>query len=106
METYICTEKKDFNRIKEHYVLIPLEEGCWKATDQISYSVIGFKEKNKKASFDGDYQSKASAMNFVRKAIKEKRFQCIVLRKKVEDLRNNEFFNLSVDTPIKQWELQ
>lgn len=102
---YISKTEKDFKRMSEQYLLIPISENFWKATDRVFYKVIGFHDKDKRATFDRDYKSKASAMNVIRKAIKEKKFECIVLRKEIEDLRNNDSFDISVSTPIKTWNL-
>ena len=102
---YISKTEKDFKWMNERYILIPLAEGFWKATDRISYQVVGWADKNKYATFDKNYKTKTSAMNFIRKAIKEKRFESITLRKNIEDLRNNEHFDISVSTPIKTWNL-
>lgn len=102
---YISKTEKDFKWMCEHYVLIPIVENFWKATDRIYYKVVGFADKNKRATFNRNYKSKAGAMRVINKAIKENKFECIVLRKEVEDLRNNEHFDISVSTPIKTWNL-
>ena len=102
---YISKTEKDFKWMCEHYVLIPIAENFWKATDRIYYKVVGFADKNKRATFNRNYKSKAGAMRVIRKAIKENKFECIVLRKEVEDLRNDEHFDISVSTPIKTWNL-
>ena len=102
---YISKTEKDFKWMCEHYVLIPIAENFWKATDRIYYKVVGFTDKNKMATFNRNYKSKASAMRVIRKAIKENKFECIVLRKEIEDLRNDEHFDISVSTPIKTWNL-
>ena len=102
---YISKTEKDFKWMCEHYVLIPIAENFWKATDRIYYKVVGFANKNKMATFNRNYKSKAGAMRVIRKAIKENKFECIVLRKEVEDLRNDEHFDISVSTPIKTWNL-
>jgi hypothetical protein len=103
---YISKTEKDFKRMCEKYLLIPVAENCWKATDRIYYIVVGFTDKNKTATFDKDYKSKEGAMRVIRKAIEDHRFECIMLRKVVEDLRNNAetFYSLS-DVPLKQWTL-
>lgn len=103
--SYISKTEKDFARIKEKYVLEKITDGFWKATDRIFYKVVGFSDKDKRATFNKNYKSKVGAMNVIRKAIKEKKFQYIVLRKEIEDLRNNDNFNISVSTPIKTWNL-
>lgn len=103
--SYICKTEKDFKRMCEHYVLIPIAENFWKATDRIYYKVVGFTYKDKKATFNRNYKSKAGAIRVIHKAIKENKFECIVLREEVEDLRNDEHFNISVSTPIKTWNL-
>lgn len=102
---YISKTEKDFKWMCEHYVLIPIAENFWKATDRIYYKVVGFADKNKMATFNRNYKSKAGAMRVICKAIKENKFECIVLRKEVEDLRNDEHFDISVSTPIKTWNL-
>lgn len=102
---YISKTEKDFKWVCERYVLIPIAENFWKATDRIYYKVVGFTDKNKMATFNRNYKSKVGAMRVINKAIKENKFECIVLRKEVEDLRNNEHFDISVSTPIKTWNL-
>lgn len=102
---YISKTEKDFKWMCEHYVLIPIAENFWKATDRIYYKVVGFADKNKMATFNRNYKSKSCAMRVIRKAIKENKFECIVFRKEVEDLRNDEHFDISVSTPIKTWNL-
>lgn len=103
--SYISKTEKDFKWMCEHYVLIPIAKNFWKATDRIYYKVVGFADKDKRAAFNRNYKSKAGAMRVIRKAIKENKFECIVLRKEVEDLRNDEHFDISVSTPIKTWNL-
>mgnify|MGYP000010857157 FL=1 len=103
--SYISKTEKDFKWMCEHYVLIPIAENFWKATDRIYYKVVGFADKNKRAAFNRNYKSKAGAMRVIRKAIKENKFECIVLRKEIDDLRNDEHFDISVSTPIKTWNL-
>ena len=39
---YISKTEKDFKWMCEHYVLIPIAENFWKATDRIYYKVVGF----------------------------------------------------------------
>lgn len=102
---YISKTEKDFKWMCEHYVLIPIADNFWKATDRIYYKVICFVDKDKRATFNRNYKSKAGAMRVIRKAIKENKFECIVLRKEVEDLRNDEHFDISVSIPIKTWNL-
>jgi hypothetical protein len=102
---YISKTEKDFKRMSEQYLLIPIGENSWKATDRVFYKVVGFPDKDKRATFDRDYKSKAGAMRVIRKAIKENKFEYIVLRKEIEDLRNNDHFNISVSTPIRTWNL-
>ena len=89
--SYISKTEKDFKWMCEHYVLIPIAKNFWKATDRIYYKVVGFADKDKRATFNRNYKSKAGAMR--------------VIRKEVEDLRNDEHFDISVSTPIKTWNL-
>jgi hypothetical protein len=74
-------------------------------TDKVFYKVVGFPDKDKQATFNRNYKSKAGAMRVIHKAIKENKFECIVLRKEIEDLRNDGHFDISVSTPIKTWNL-
>ena len=46
---YISKTEKDFKWMCEHYVLIPIAENFWKATDRIYYKVVGFADKNKRS---------------------------------------------------------
>ena len=66
-------------------------------TDKVFYKVVGFPDKDKQATFNRNYKSKAGAMRVIHKAIKENKFECIVLRKG--------HFDISVSTPIKTWNL-
>lgn len=101
---YICKTQNEFNRMKRKYVLEKIEEGFWKATESISYLVIGFTDKTKMATFNRAYQTKSGAMNFIRKAIEKKKFECIVLRREEKYLKNNEHLEISSSTPIKVFE--
>lgn len=100
---YICKTKKEFKRIQSKYVLEYIREGFWKATFKISYSVVGFPDKNEYATFHRGYSSQGGAMNFIRKALKEKKFECIVLRREEKYLKNNEHLDISSSTAIKKW---
>ena len=89
----------------EHYVLIPIADNFWKATDRIYYEVTGWTDKNKMATFSRGYKTKASAMNFIRKAIKENRFESITLRKNVTYLKNSDSLDISSSCPVRHWEI-
>ncbi|HAU87860.1 MAG TPA: hypothetical protein DCW90_20960 [Lachnospiraceae bacterium] len=102
---YVCKTEKEFEKMKRMYVLKNITDNFWKATDRIYYKVVGFEKKDKSATFDRDYKTENGAMRVISKAIKEKKFECIVLRKEIEDLRNDEHFEISVSTPIKTWNL-
>ena len=101
---YICKTEKEFKRMKEKYILEKIEEGFWRATESISYLVIGFADKSKMATFCREYKTKPGAMNFIRKAMKEKRFEQIVLRREERYLKNSEYLEISSSTPIKVFE--
>lgn len=101
---YISMTEKDFKRMNELYVLVPLAEGFWKATDKIYYEVNGWTDKNKMATFSREYKTKASAMNFIRKAIKENKFESITLRKNIAYLKNSDSLDISSSCPIRHWE--
>lgn len=101
---YICKSEKDFKRIKERYIIEPIKEGFWMATDRIYYKVVGFPDKTKKATFDRNYKSKSGALNAIRKAISKNKFQAITLRREEEYLRNNDWLEISSSEPICQWE--
>ena len=77
---YICTTQKEFNRIQSRYLLVPIGDNFWKATDSISYSVVGFTDKNKGANFYREYKTKRSAMRVVQK-LREAKYERVVLRK-------------------------
>ena len=102
---YICRTEKSFKWMQDHYVLEPVDDGFWKATDRIYYKVVGFLDKTKRATFDRNYKSRSGAMRVIRTAMQENKFQCIVLRREIEDLRNNDRFDISVSTPIQIWEM-
>lgn len=101
---YISKTKEDFKWIKSRYVLKKIGDNCWQATDSISYSVVGFADRNKMASFHREYKTKQSAMRVVRK-LRDAKYESVVLRKEIRDLRNDEHFDISVSTPIKTWNL-
>lgn len=101
---YICKTEKEFERMKRMYVLENITDNLWKATYRIYYKVVGFTYKDKKATFDRDYKTENGAMNFIRKAIKEEKFECIVLRKETSYLKNNEHLEISSSVPIRKWE--
>lgn len=101
---YVCTTAKEFKRMKERYILEKIADNFWNATESISYSVVGFSDKNKNATFHKEYKSKASAMNVIRKALREKKFECIVLRREERYLKNNEHLEISSSTPVKVFE--
>lgn len=98
---YICKTEKEFKRIKAKYILEEIKEGFWKATFSISYLVIGFTDKNKRATFNREYQTISGAMNVIRKALREKKFESIVLRREEKYLKNNEYLEISSSSPIK-----
>lgn len=99
---YICKTEKEFNRMKSKYVLEEIREGFWKATDKISYSVVGFKDKTKMANFHREYQLKSSAMRVIKK-LKEMGYELVTLRKEVRYLKNNEHLEISSSTPIAEY---
>ena len=66
--------------------------------------MVGFLNKNEYATFHREYSSQGSAMNFIRKALKEKKFECIVLRREEKYLKNNEHLDVSFSTVIKKFE--
>ena len=100
---YVCKTEKEFKRMQSKYVLEKIGDNCWQATYSISYSVVGFADKNKMASFHREYKTKQSAMRVVRK-LRDARYESVVLRKEIRDLRNNEHFDISVSTPLCVYE--
>lgn len=51
---YISKTEKNFKWMCKHYVLIPIAENFWKATDRIYYKVVGFVDKDKGFIFATD----------------------------------------------------
>ena len=100
---YVCKTEKEFKRMKSKYVLKRIDDNCWQATDSISYSVVGFADKNKMASFHREYRTKQSAMSVVRK-LRDNNYGSVVLRKEIRDLRNNEHFDISVSEVLNVYE--
>lgn len=100
---YVCKTEKEFKRMKSRYVLEKIDDNCWKATDSISYSVVGFADKNKMANFHREYKTKQSAMRVVRK-LRDARYESVVLRKEMRYLKNNEHLEISVSTPLCVYE--
>lgn len=90
--------------MKEHYVLEPLAKNFWKATYKISYLVVGFDDKNKNATFNRSYKSKSGALNAIRKALNEEKFEAITLRKIEEYLKNSDSLYHEINSPIRQYE--
>ena len=100
---YICKTEKEFKRIKSKYVLKRIDDNCWQATDSISYSVVGFADRNKMANFHREYKTKQGAMRVVRK-LRDNNYESVVLRKEIRDLRNNEHFDISVSEVLNVYE--
>ena len=100
---YICKTEKEFKRIKSKYVLKRIDDNCWQATDSISYSVVGFADRNKMANFHKEYKTKQGAMRVVRK-LRDNNYESVVLRKEIRDLRNNEHFDISVSEVLNVYE--
>ena len=101
--SYICKTEKEFKRIKSKYVLKRIDDNCWQATDSISYSVVGFADRNKMANFHREYKTKQSAMRVVRK-LRDNNYESVVLRKEIRDLRNNEHLDISVSEVLNVYE--
>ena len=100
---YICKTEKEFKRIKSRYMLKKIDDNCWQATDSISYSVVGFANRNKMANFHREYKTKQSAMRVVRK-LRDAKYESVVLRKEIRDLRNDEHFDISVSEVLNVYE--
>lgn len=100
---YICKTEKEFKRMQSKYVLKKIDENCWQATDSISYSVVGFADKNKMANFYREYKTKQSAMRVVRK-LRDAKYESIVLRKEIRYLKNNEHLDISVSEVLNVYE--
>ena len=101
---YICKTEKSFKWMKEHYVLEPIKEGFWKATERIYYLVVGFPDKHKMATFNKAYKSRSGALNAIRKALRENKFAAVTLWREEEYLGNNDRLKISSSTPICHWE--
>ena len=100
---YICKTEKEFKRIKSKYVLKRIDDNCWQATDSISYSVVGFADRNKMANFHREYKTKQSAMRVVRK-LRDNNYESVVLRKEIRYLNNNEHLDISVSEVLNVYE--
>ena len=100
---YICKTEKEFKRIKSKYVLKRIDDNCWQATDSISYSVVGFADRNKMANFHREYKTKQSAMRVVRK-LRDNNYESVVLRKEIRYLKNNEHLDISVSEVLNVYE--
>ena len=100
---YICKTEKEFKRIKSKYVLKQIGDNCWQATDSISYSVVGFADRNKMANFHREYKTKQGAMRVVRK-LRDNNYQSVVLRKEIRYLKNNEHLDISVSEVLIEYE--
>ena len=100
---YICKTEKEFKRIKSKYVLKRIDDNCWQATDSISYSVVGFADRNKMANFHREYKTKQGAMRVVRK-LRDNNYEFVVLRKEIRYLKNNEHLDISVSEVLNVYE--
>ena len=100
---YICKTEKEFKRIKSRYMLKKIDDNCWQATDSISYSVVGFADRNKMANFHREYKTKQSAMRVVRK-LRDNNYESVVLRKEIRYLKNNEHLDISVSEVLNVYE--
>lgn len=100
---YVCKTEKEFKWMKSRYVLKNISDNCWNATDSISYSVVGFYDKNKMANFYREYKTKQSAMRVVRK-LKEQNYESVVLRKEMRYLKNNDNLDISVSEVLNVYE--
>ena len=100
---YICKTEKEFKRIKSKYVLKRIDDNCWQATDSISYSVVGFADRNKMANFHREYKTKQGAMRAVRK-LRDNNYEFVVLRKEIRYLKNNEHLDISVSEVLNVYE--
>ena len=99
----VCKTDKEFKWMKSRYVLKKIGDNCWQATDSISYSVVGFEDRNKMANFYREYKTKQSAMRVVRK-LKEQNYESVVLRKEIRYLKNNEHLDISVSEVLNVYE--
>lgn len=102
---YICFTDAEFKRIKEHYVLEKLTDRCYRATDRISYSVIGFSDKDKRAIFSKEYTTKSGALKRIKRMINVGKFQHITLRRNESYLKNSDDLEISSSVRIKTWEM-
>ena len=100
---YICKIEKEFKRMKAKYILKKIGDNCWQATDSISYSVVGFENKNKTANFYREYKTKQGAMRVVRK-LRDNNYESVVLRKEIRYLKNNEHLDISVSEVLNMYE--
>lgn len=100
---YICKTEKEFKRIKSKYVLKRIGDNCWQATDSISYSVVGFADRNKIANFHREYKTKQGAMRLVRK-LRDNNYESVVLRKEIRYLNNNEHLDISASEVLNVYE--
>ena len=100
---YISKTKEDFKWMKSRYVLKKIGDNCWQATDSISYSAVGFADRNKMANFHREYKTKQSAMRVVRK-LRDNNYESVVLRKEIRYLKNNEHLDISVSEVLNVYE--
>ena len=100
---YICKTEKEFKRMKAKYILKKIDDNCWQAIDSISYSVVGFADRNKMANFHKEYKTKQGAMRVVRK-LRDNNYESVVLRKEIRYLKNNEHLDISVSEVLNVYE--
>lgn len=101
---YICKTKKEFKYIKERYILEPVKDNFWEAKYIVSYSVIGFSDKLRCATFNKKYKTRSEALYDIKKLVNENKFELIVLRKEEDYLKNNDSLCIEISTTIMTYE--
>ncbi len=67
-----------------------------------SYAVIGFTDKNKKATFRKEGYTEIGGNRVFEKLVKSGEYQCVVLREEEKALD----CNFEASTPVKVWEME
>lgn len=70
-----------------------------------SYLIVGFKDKTKYATLNKEFKIEAEAREFIGKAMENKEYEVMVLRKEEKYIGNNENTEISTSTPIETFTL-
>lgn len=85
---YICRTKKEFDRIRERYLLTRAQEGrdVWFAKAAVIYVVYGFTADTEHFAYARAYQTKGGAVGAIKRLLSQGKYQQMELRKRIMNL--------------------